>query len=93
MATVCDRLSRQMETYRETTMEGLCNRISSIKKKDDIFLFKASRSMRLELAMKKTFPYAYLKDAAGLCRIWQLDAEDAVNHEAAPVSATGEAYR
>lgn len=61
MATVCDRLSRQMETYRETTMEGLCNRISSIKKKDDIFLFKASRSMRLELAMKKTFPYAYLK--------------------------------
>ena len=61
MAMVHEHLSRPLETWHETTLDGLCSRIDSVKKNGGVFLFKASRSMHLERAIKKTFPYAYYK--------------------------------
>lgn len=58
---VHDHLSRKIEAWHESSFEGLCRRINSIKGKSDVFLFKASRSMNLENAIKKTFPIAYAK--------------------------------
>ena len=58
---VHDALSRELEAYHETTLQGLCDRINGLKQKNDIFLFKASRSMHLEKAIRKTFPAAYRK--------------------------------
>ena len=54
-------LKRDIEAWHESTLEGLCNRINGLKQKNDIFLFKASRSMHLEKAIKATFPAAYRK--------------------------------
>ncbi len=59
-----DSLSREIEAYHETTLPGLCERINGLKRKNDIFLFKASRSMNLEKAIQKTFPRAYRKGMA-----------------------------
>lgn len=58
---VHEHLSREMEAWHETSFEGLCSRINSVKAKNDVFLFKASRSMNLEKAIKKTFPIAYAR--------------------------------
>lgn len=58
---VHDSLSRELEAWHEDTLQGLCDRINGLKKKNDIFLFKASRSMHLEKAIQKTFPKAYSK--------------------------------
>lgn len=54
-------LSRELATYHTSSMDELCNRLNSVKKKNDALLFKASRSMHLEKAIKKTFPTAYIK--------------------------------
>lgn len=56
-----DRLSRKLEAYHEETMESLCKRISDVHGNHDILLFKASRSMHLDRAIKRTFPSAYRK--------------------------------
>ena len=56
-----DRLSRKLEAYHEDTMDGLCKRIVEVRGNHDIILFKASRSMHLDRAIKKTFPSAYRK--------------------------------
>ena len=56
-----ERLSRELETYHETTMDGLCRRIAEVRGRHDVFLFKASRSMHLDRAIKNTFPSAYRK--------------------------------
>ena len=61
MAMVHEHLSRTLESYHETSMEALCGRIESVRNKGDIFLFKASRSMHLEKAIKRSFPLAYAK--------------------------------
>lgn len=54
-------LTRKLPAYHENTMEDLCSRINSVRGKKDMLLFKASRSMHLEKAIKKTFPSAYLR--------------------------------
>lgn len=53
------RLSRKLEAYHETTMDGLCSRVGAVRKRSDVFLFKASRSMQLDRAIKRIFPAAY----------------------------------
>lgn len=56
-----ERLSRKLEAYHESAMDGLCKRVAAVRGSHDIFLFKASRSMHLDRAIKKTFPSAYRK--------------------------------
>lgn len=56
-----ERLSRNLEAYHEDTMDGLCNRIAEVHGNHDVILFKASRSMHLDRAIKRTFPSAYRK--------------------------------
>lgn len=58
---VHDFLNRPIEAFHETTLEDLCARIKSIRHRKDVFLFKASRTMQLEKAIKATFPSAYIK--------------------------------
>ena len=42
-------------------MDDLCKRIAEVHGNHDVILFKASRSMHLDRAIKKTFPSAYRK--------------------------------
>lgn len=55
------RLTRNLEAHHTASMDELCATIREIRRKNDTFLFKASRSMHLEKAIKRTFPSAYRK--------------------------------
>lgn len=54
-------LTRKIEAKHASSLDELCAEIAAIKGKNDVLLFKASRSMHLEKAIKKTFPSAYVK--------------------------------
>ena len=52
-------LSREIAAYHCSAFSELIAHVKSIRQKNDIFLFKASRSMHLEKAIQKVFPSAY----------------------------------
>ncbi|MBR6109446.1 MAG: hypothetical protein IKQ36_06885 [Clostridia bacterium] len=54
-------LSRDIVAYHTRSMDELCARIESVGGKNNEMLFKASRSMHLENAIKKTYPTAYIR--------------------------------
>jgi len=54
-------LTRELPAFHTRTLADLCDRIVSVRQKNDILLFKASRSMHLEKAIQRTFPSAYVK--------------------------------
>lgn len=56
-----DFLARDMVCYQENNMSDLVKMIKSVHKRGDCILFKASRSMHLDVAIKKAFPFAFIK--------------------------------
>ncbi|MCH5296603.1 MAG: UDP-N-acetylmuramoyl-tripeptide--D-alanyl-D-alanine ligase [Ruminococcus sp.] len=59
-----DSLTRDLVCYHENNMADLVKKIKNVHKRGDCILFKASRSMHLDVAIRKAFPYAFIKGMA-----------------------------